>query len=471
MVVGEFTQESDLLVIGGGPGGYSAAFRAAQHGISTTIVEASPALGGVCLHEGCIPSKTLLHVNEVLHLIRSASQFGIESGKPKLNLDKVREWKESVRTKLASGLEGTAKRLGVERIQGRARFEDSKHVALQDSNVKRIKFRRAIIATGSSSIRLKGIEADSPRLIHSTRALDLDSVPKSMLVIGGGYIGLELGTVYAGFGTEVTVVEMMPNLLPGADQDLVRPLARRMNDVLTEVCLETKVTGMKEAKDGLSVTFEGKNQPKRTKFDVVLVSVGRRPNTADLGLENTQVKVSDRGFIQVDEQMRTHDSRIYAIGDVVGDPMLAHKAYYEGRVCADVIAGLDAVNDARAIPAVVFTDPEIAWCGITEAEAKAQGKKVLVKKMPWGASGRAVAIGRTEGLTKVICDPETHRVLGIGICGVHAGEMIAEGVLAMEMGAVATDLASTIHPHPTLSEMMFEAAEQVELSAMAEHKK
>jgi len=468
MVVGEFTQETDLLVIGGGPGGYSAAFRAAQLGVQTMILEAAPALGGICLHEGCIPSKTLLHIAAVIDQAEDAAQYGVAFGKPKIDLDKVRQWKNQVITKLAEGLDGQAKRLKVERVRGRARFEDSKYVAVQDGDVARIKFRRAIVATGSTSIRLRGIEADSPRVMHSRAALELKDIPKTLLVIGGGYIGLELGIVYARLGSKVTVVEMLDRLLPGADPDLVRPLARRLEGLLDQVCLETKVAGMKEEKDGIEVRFEGKNLPKRTRYDKVLVSVGRRANTADLGLENTQVKLTSSGLIEADNQFRTADPRIFAIGDVVAGPMLAHKASHEGKVCADVIAGLNTVFDARSIPAVVFTDPEIAWCGLTEAEAKEQGTKVLIKKIPWGASGRAVSVGRTEGLTKLICDPQTHRVLGVGICGIHAGELISEAVLAMEMGAVATDLAATIHPHPTLSEMLGEVAELVEAAGRKE---
>ncbi|HUU82206.1 MAG TPA: dihydrolipoyl dehydrogenase [Phycisphaerae bacterium] len=466
MVVGEFTQETDLLVIGGGPGGYTAAFRAAQLGVQTTIVEATEFLGGVCLHVGCIPSKTLLWVAELAGLAEHAAQFGVELGKPKVNLDKVRQWKEGVTAKLAAGLDSQCKRLGVERVRGRARFEDSRYVAVQDSATARIKFKHAIIATGSESIRLKGIEIDSPQVMDSTGALKLEDVPGHLLVVGGGYIGLELGSVYAALGSEVTVVEMMPGLLPGVDADLVRPLARRLKDVLTQVCLKTRVTAMKEAGGGVEVAFEGDNLPQRNTFDRVLVSVGRRPNTDGLQLAKTQVKTDPHGFIKVNQRLQTDDPRIYAIGDVVGNPMLAHKASHEGKVCADVIAGHDNTFDARAIPAVVFTDPEIAWCGLTEAEAKAAGTKVVVKKIPWGASGRAVSIGRSEGVTKMLFDPQTHRILGVGMCGLHAGEMIAEGVLAMEMGAVATDLAATIHPHPTLSEMMGEVADMMELGTL-----
>ena len=469
MVVGEFTRETDLLVIGGGPGGYTAAFRAAQLGVDTVLVEATDHLGGICLHEGCIPSKTLLYMAETIEQAAGAERMGISFSKPKINLDKVRDWKNDVTRKLAKGLDNQCKRLGVERIRGRARFEDSRHVVLQDGDISRIKFRRAVIATGSRAVRLTGIEADSPRVIDSREALELADVPKTLLVIGGGYIGLELGSVYAALGSEVTVVEMLPNLLPGADQDLVRPLAKRMRDVLAEIALQTKVTAMKDLGNGIEVTFEGQNVPKRAKFEKILVSVGRRPNTDELGLENTKAQL-DGGFIQVDQRLRTSDVRIFAIGDVVPGPMLAHKASHQGRICAEVIAGHDAVSDARAVPAVVFTDPEIAWCGLTETEAKAQGVKVTVKKIPWGASGRATAMGRTEGVTKILFEPHTRLVLGVGMCGPHAGEMIAEAALALEMGAVAADLAATIHPHPTLSEMVGEAADMMEVAGMVKKK-
>ena len=465
MVDGESTRETDLLVIGGGPGGYTAAFRAAQLGVQTTIVEATGGLGGVCLHKGCIPSKTLLHIADLLAQADHAAQFGLHFAKPEVDLEKVRRWKEQVIAKLVAGLDGQAKRLRVECVRGRARFEDSHHVSVQDGDVARIRFDQAIVATGSRSIRLKRVEVASPRVMHSTAALALRDVPGSLLVIGGGYIGLELGTVYAALGSEVTVVEMLDSLLPGVDADLVRPLARRMNGVLAEVCVRTKAAAMQESTDGINVTFEGQNIPRRAMFDKVLVAVGRQPDTAGLGLENTKVQLDEHGFIRVDRQLRTADQAIFAIGDVIPGPMLAHKASHEAKVCAEVVAGQDAAFEARAVPAVVFTDPEIAWCGLTETEARAAGTKVVVKKVPWGASGRAVSVGRTEGLTKIICDPDTQRILGVGLCGIHAGEMIAEGVLAMEMGAAVGDLASAIHPHPTLSEMMGEVADLAARSA------
>ncbi len=469
MVVGEFTSETDLLVIGGGPGGYTAAFRAAQLGVQTTLVEATDHLGGVCLHSGCIPSKTLLYVAEVKELAAHAERFGLTFGTPAVDLAKLRAWRDEVIGKLAGGLAAQAKRLGVERITGRARFESSKQVVIAGGEVSHVKFRKAIVATGSESMRLKGIEVESPRVMHSGAALALEEVPETLLVVGGGYIGLELGSVYASLGSRVTVVEMLDSLLPGVDADLARPLLRRLNPVFAEVAIKTQVTAMKDKSSGIEVTFDGQKVPSRKEFDKVLVAVGRRPNTADLGLEHTDVQLDERGFIKVDERLGTTDPRIFAIGDLVPGPMLAHKAAHEGKVCAEVIAGRDSVFDARAIPAVVFTDPEIAWCGVTEGEAKAGGLKVVVKKVPWGASGRATVMGRTDGLTKIVFEPDTRRVLGVGMCGPHAGEMIAEGVLAMEMGAVAADLAATIRPHPTLSELVGEAADMMELAEGAKH--
>lgn len=459
MVVGEFTQDTDLLVIGGGPGGYHAAFRAAANGIQTTIVESMPSLGGVCLHRGCIPSKTYLSLAETVHTAQSAAAMGIEFGKPKFDVTAIRGWKNDVVAKLSGGLDAQCKKFGVEKIRGTARFEDGKHVAITEGDVARVKFRRAIIATGSRSITLGDMQPDSPRVMTSRTALDMNDIPKTLLVLGGGYIGLELGQMYAGFGSKVTVVEMLPTLLTGADRDLVRHLEKRLKEQFAEICLDTKVTGMKEVKGGIELTFDGKNPPKSNKFDKVLVSVGRRPNTRDLDLDKAGVEVDERGFIKVDGDFKTTAQRIHAIGDVIGNPMLAHKALHEGIVVADKLAEKDAVFDPRAIPAVVFTDPEIAWAGVTQDEAKAQGLDVVVKKLPWSASGRAVALGRTDGVTKMIFDKTTQRLLGIGMAGPHVAEMIAEGVLAMEMGATAFDIASTIHPHPTLSETLFEVAE------------
>lgn len=458
MVVGEFTQDTDLLVIGGGPGGYHAAFRAAANGIETTIVDAEPALGGVCLHRGCIPSKTYLSMVETIHTAAMSKAMGVDFGKPKLDVNAIRVWKEQVVSKLSAGLESLCKKNKVERLQGTARFEDVKHVAIMGGEVPRVKFRRAIVATGSRSIELRGVQIDSPRVLTSRTALELADIPKTLLVIGGGYIGLELGQVYAGFGSKVTVVEMTSGLLPGTDSDLARPLLKRLKDEFEAICVDTKVVSMKEVKGGIELGFEGKNKPPSNKFDKVLVAVGRRPNSRELQLEKAGVEVDDHGFIKVDERFQTSCSRVFAIGDVIGDPMLAHKAIHEGTVLADQLAGKNAVFDPRAIPAVVFTDPGIAWAGVTEAEAKEQKLDIVIKKIPWSASGRAVALGRTDGLTKLIFDKPTGRLLGIGLTGPHVGEMISEGVLALEMGAVGFDLTTMIHPHPTLSETIGETA-------------
>jgi len=460
MVVGELTQETDLLVIGGGPGGYHAAFRAAAHGIQTTIVESMPALGGVCLHRGCIPSKTYLSLAETMHTAGAAAEMGIEFGKPKLDIDKIRAWKDQVVKKLVGGLDMQAKKYKVERVTGTAKFEDGKNVAIETGGGanSHIKFKRCIIATGSRSIELKGVQIDSPRVLTSRTALELKDVPKTLLVIGGGYIGMELGQVYAAFGSKVTVVEMLPGVMPGVDRDLARPLLKRLDEQFEKICVETKVTAMKEVKGGIEVTFEGENAPKNNKFDKVLVSVGRRPNSRDLQLERASVEVDERGFIKVDNGFRTSAQRIHAIGDVIGNPMLAHKAMHEGTVLADMLAGKNEVFEPRAIPAVVFTDPAIAWAGLTEEEAKQRKLDVIIRKIPWAASGRAVSLGRTDGVTKLILDKDSQRLRGVGMTGAHVGEMIAEGVLALEMGAVAYDLAKMIHPHPTLSETIGEAA-------------
>lgn len=461
MVVGEFSKETDLLIIGGGPGGYTAAFKAAAHGIQTTVVEATPALGGVCLHRGCIPSKTLLGVGELLAVPEHAKDRGVTFAAPELNLDQVNAWKDKVVDKLARGLGAVANKLGVEVVQGVAKFEDPRNVVLTDSEVKRIKFKRAIVAAGSRPIELRGVQIESPRVLDSTGALKLERIPESLLVIGGGYIGLELGSVLASLGSEVTVVEMLPSLIPGCDADLARPLIKRLEKAFAQICLETRVTGMKETKSGIELTFDGKKPPKRKTFDQVLVSVGRRPNSDMLDLGKAGIEVTERGFVKVDDSFRTSNQRVYAIGDIIGDPMLAHKAIAEAKVVAETLGGSDAVFEPRCIPAVIYTDPEIAWAGLTEAEAKAAGTPVTVKKVQWVASGRATAIGRTDGLTKILFDPETQRVLGVGIAGAHAGELIAEAALAIEMGAVATDIACTIHPHPTVSELIGEVADQM----------
>lgn len=461
MVIGEMTQEVDLVVIGAGPGGYPAALRAAELGIKCVIVDAKPKPGGVCLHEGCIPSKALLHAAETLESAAMASTFGIKFGKPEIDVNELRAWKQGVTDKLAQGIAGMCKSAGVEIIHGRAVFEDSRNIRIEDGGEAapaRIKFKHAILATGSRPVKLRGLELDSPLLLDSTSALSISDVPQKLLVVGGGYIGLEMGTVYAALGSEVTVVEMTDGLLPGVDRDLVRPLATHLQQKFKSVLLNTKVTAVKESKNGLEVTLDGKDAPATASFNKVLVAVGRRPNSDNIGLENTQVEIDKQGFVVVDEQCRTADKRILAIGDVSGQPMLAHRATRQGIVAAEVLAGMPSAFDNRAIPAVVFTEPEVAWCGLTENDAKAQGITVGAAKFPWSASGRAQTLAQAAGQTKVIFDPETTQVLGIGIVGPRAGELIAEGVLAIEMGATLEDLVVTIHPHPTLSETIMEAA-------------
>ncbi|HEY9867563.1 MAG TPA: dihydrolipoyl dehydrogenase [Candidatus Obscuribacterales bacterium] len=461
MVIGEMTQDTDLVVIGAGPGGYTAALRAAELGIKTVLVDAKPKPGGICLHEGCIPSKALLHAAEVLETSKHASAFGIHFDKPKINIDELRTWKQGVTDKLAQGIIGMCKSAGVEIIYGRASFEDSRNLRvepLNESPSARIKFKHAILATGSRPIKLKGLDLDSPRMLDSTSALEIEKVPSSLLVIGGGYIGLEMGTVYAALGSEVTVVEMTDGLLPGVDRDLVRPLATQLQQKFKAIYLNTKVASLKEEKDGILVNFEGKDAPAPLKFDRVLSAVGRQPLSDGIGLENTRVEIDKQGFVVVDEQCRTADKRILAIGDVSGQPMLAHRAMRQGFVAAEVLAGLPSAFDNRAIPAVVFTEPEVAWCGLTETEAKAQGRTVANAKFPWSASGRALTLAEPVGQTKIVFDPETTAVLGVGIVGPRAGDLIAEAVLAIEMGAVLEDLVVAIHPHPTLSETVMEAA-------------
>ncbi len=459
MVMGDLPREADVVVIGGGPGGYAAAFHAADLGLDTVLVDTREAPGGVCLYVGCIPSKALLHAAEIVSEARHASEFGIRFESPEIDLDKLRSWKDGVVAKLTGGLAQIAKLRGVEFVRGRARFEDSRTIRVEGESGAAIRFRHAILATGSRPSRIPGIEIDSPRLLDSSSGLALEDVPERLLVIGGGYIGLEMGTVYAALGSQVTVVEMLDGLLPGADRDLVRPLHKRLESVFEAIHLETKVVSMKETKKGIEVQLEGKAEEKKQQFDRVLVAVGRRPNSEDLGLENTAVELGERGFVRIDQQCRSTDPKIYAIGDLAGEPMLAHKASREGKVAAEAIAGKPAAFDNLAIPAVVFTDPEVAWCGLTETEAKEQGVEVTVSRFPWAASGRAMTLGRTEGMTKILFDPETERVLGVGIVGPGAGELINEGVLAVEMAAVAEDLAATIHAHPTLSETLMESAE------------
>jgi dihydrolipoamide dehydrogenase len=450
-----------VAVVGAGPGGYAAAFLAADLGMQVALIDSELNPGGVCLYVGCIPSKALLHVARLLEESRHAERWGIKFAEPKIDLRKLREWKSGVVSKLTGGLGQLSKQRKVEYIQGRAVLEDSNTLLIQKQKggEERLRAEHIILATGSQPVRLP-MFPESKRVLDSTSALDLEDIPKTMLVVGGGYIGLELGTVYAALGSKVSVVEMLPTLLAGADQDLVKPLAKRMESVLAAILLETKVVEAKEQKNGIAVTFGTKDGKRREQtFDKVLVAVGRKPNSKIPGLEKTRVQVNERGFIRVDEQRRTDDPAIYAIGDVAGEPMLAHKASHEGRTAVEAIAGHAVAFEPQAIPAVVFTDPEIAWCGLTEADAQKQGREVKVTRFPWAASGRATTLDRNEGVTKLVLEAESGRVLGVGICGPGAGELIAEGVLAVEMGALADDLRLTIHPHPTLSETVMESAD------------
>ncbi|MDA7978356.1 MAG: dihydrolipoyl dehydrogenase [Pirellulales bacterium] len=451
---------SQLVVLGGGPGGYAAAFLAADHGMDVTIVEAEQRLGGTCLLRGCIPSKALLHVARVVSECQEMDEWGVAFSQPKIEIDKLRERKEKVISTLSGGLSNLAKQRKVNVINARGTFVDSGKLKLEGSEHSELTFDHCIIATGSLPTKIPAFDIGSDRVMDSTGALELKDAPESMLVIGGGYIGLEMATVYASLGTSVSVVELTPGLLPGADRDLVRPLQKRLEKgILSEIHLETKVVSLAESGDKIDVRMEGPNGEFNRQFDRVLVSVGRRPNTTGLGLENTKVKVSERGFIEHDDQMRTADEKLLVIGDAAGEPMLAHKATHEGKVAAEALLGQPAAFDKMAIPAVVFTDPEIAWTGITEEEAKQQGRTVEVNRYPWLASGRALSLGRTEGLTKVIVDPDTDRVLGVGIVGTNAGDLISEATLAIEMGCTTRDIAETIHPHPTLSETIGNVAE------------
>ena len=456
-----------VVVLGGGPGGYAAAFLAADEGLDVTVVEAESRLGGTCLLRGCIPSKALLHVAKVISEVEEMREdWGVSyEGKPQVDIDKVRAKKDKVIAALTGGLGNLAKRRNVTVIQARGSFIDSNTLKLEGDHESipeggQLTFDHCILATGSVPAMPPAFRIDSDRVLDSTGALALQDIPESLLVVGGGYIGLEMGSVYARLGSKVTVVELMDGLLPGADRDLVKPLAKAMDSSFEgRIYLNTKVGSLAEVDNQIEVTFEGPGKFGHERYDRVLVSIGRRPVTSGLGLENTKVVVNDRGFVVCDSQQRTSDPSILAIGDVAGDPMLAHKATHEGRVAAEVIAGKSSAFDKAAIPAVVFTDPEIAWAGLTEAEAKEAGKKVDVEVYPWAASGRAQAIGVTNGLTKWLVDPESHRVVGCGIVGSGAGELIAEAVLAIEMGCEVHDITDSVHPHPTLSETLMNAGE------------
>jgi dihydrolipoyl dehydrogenase len=459
MVMGDLVREVDVAVLGGGPGGYTAAFRCAELGLDTVVVDADKRLGGVCLYDGCIPSKALLHVAAVLDEVERAKEFGVEFGRPKIALDALAKWKaDRVVGRLSRGLAAVAKTKGVEVIGGRAVFEDSRGLRVEGEEPQKIRFAHAIIATGSLPSPLPGMARESPRIMDSTAALELPDVPERLLVIGGGYVGLEMGQVYAALESQVTLVEMTDGLLPGVDRDLVQPLARRCEKLFAAIHLNTRVTDLREAGARIEARLDG--QGTQT-FDRVLVAVGRRARSDGIGLEVTHVRADARGVIAVDDRCATDDPRIYAVGDVTGEPMLAHRAMRQGIVAAEAIAGRPVAFDNVAVPAVVFTDPEVAWCGLSENDARRLGRAVKVAKVQWAASGRAATLGRSDGLTKLILDPESGRVLGAGLVGPGAGELIAEATLAVEAALTAEDLAATIHAHPTLSETLMEAARGV----------
>ncbi|MEW6667387.1 MAG: dihydrolipoyl dehydrogenase [Thermodesulfobacteriota bacterium] len=458
--MGELSQETQVLVVGSGPGGYAAAFRAADLGLEVTMVDVSPRPGGECLYRGCIPSKTLLYLAEILHDAGRAGSMGLTFDKPRIDLDRIRAWKDEVIDHEAHGLMTLCTKRGVQLIMGRARFEASDKVRLQDSEVSHVRFRHAILATGSQPTPPAGTTLrKAGRIMDSEGALELPDIPASLLIVGGGYVALEMGTVYASLGSRVTVAVRGDRLLRGADPDLLVPLLRRLKGLFSEIRFNTRAVSFKEEDDHVEVGLEGSSGKTVDRFDRVLIAMGRRPNTRDLGLENTRVKLDDKGFVVVDEQQKTSDERILAVGDVVGGQLLAHKAFREGKVAAEVIAGQPSAFDAAAIPAVVYTDPQVAWCGLTEEEARRQKRPVRIERFPWKYSSRATTMGEPEGLTKILADPDTQRVLGVGIVGRNTEGLISEGVLAVEMGALAQDMGLSIHPHPTLSETMGEAAE------------
>jgi dihydrolipoamide dehydrogenase len=454
---------AEVLVLGAGPGGYTAAFRAADLGKQVVLIEKYGSLGGVCLNVGCIPSKALLHVAKVINEAEEVAHHGVTFAKPKIDINQIRSWKESVINKLTGGLSALAKQRKVQVVHGSAKFASANSLVVKTAEGnKTITFDSAIIAAGSSVARIPGFPYDDPRIIDSTGALQLQDVPKRMLIIGGGIIGLEMATVYDALGSKISVVELMDQLMPGADKDLVKPLHKRIEKRYEAIYLKTKVSKIEALKNGLKVHFEGAQAPEPQLYDRVLMAVGRRPNGRDIGAEAAGVLVNERGFIPVNQQMRTNVLNIYAIGDIVGDPMLAHKATHEGKVAAEVIAGHKSAFEPLTIPSVAYTDPEIAWMGLTETQAVAQGIAYEKASFPWAASGRALSIAREEGVTKLLLDPQTRRILGAGIVGVNAGELIAEAVLALEMGADMEDIGLTIHPHPTLSETLGFTAEMAE---------
>ncbi|MDO8436556.1 MAG: dihydrolipoyl dehydrogenase [Nitrosomonadaceae bacterium] len=454
---------ADVVVLGAGPGGYTAAFRAADLGKKVVLIERYPVLGGVCLNVGCIPSKALLHVAKVITEAEETEHQGVVFGQPTIEIDKLRAWKESVISKLTKGLSVLAKQRKVEVVQGTGKFTSPHMIRVETADgAKTVSFEHCIIAAGSSVAHIPGFPYDDPRIMDSTGALQLADIPKRMLIIGGGIIGLEMATVYDALGCKVSVVELMEQLIPGADADLVKPLHRRIQKRYEAIYLKTRVTHIEPQESGLKVTFAGEKSPEPQIYDRVLLAVGRRPNGRDIGAENAGVNVDERGFIPVGKQLRTNVPHIFGIGDIVGEPMLAHKASHEGKLAAEIITGHKAAFDARTIPSVAYTDPEIAWMGLTETEAAKQGIDYEKASFPWAASGRAIAMGREEGMTKLLLDKNTRRIFGAGMVGVNAGELIAETVLALEMGADMEDIGLTIHPHPTLSETVFFAAEIAE---------
>ncbi len=460
MVMGELTQETEVLVIGSGPGGYAAAFRAADLGLDVTMVDMQERPGGECLFRGCIPSKTLLYLSELMHDAERAEPMGLTFGRPKIDLNMIRNWKQQVIDSMAMGLMTLSDKRGVQRIKGRAVFEGSDCVRLQGSEVRRIKFSHAILATGSRPLALPDVTfQEKGRVMDSAGALEFPDIPGTLLILGGGYIALELGSVYASLGSRVTLAVRSERLIRGADPDLAAPLVRRVEKIFDRFHYDTEIKALAEDVSGVTVKFDGKTENWEQTFDRVLIAIGRIPNSGDMGLEATKVQTDERGFVVIDDQQRTSDDRIFAIGDVVGGPMLAHKAFREGKVAAEVIAGEPSAFDARAIPAVIFTDPQVAWCGLTEEQARKEKRPVKVERYPWKFSSRATTMGVPEGLTKMIFDPGTGRILGMGITGRHTEGLISEGALAIEMGALAQDMAFTIHPHPTLSETLGEVAD------------
>lgn len=455
--------KAEIVVLGGGPGGYTAAFRAADLGKNVILIERFPVLGGVCLNVGCIPSKALLHMAQVIHEAEEFGENGVTFGKPKIDIDKVRTWKNGVSKTLNDGLAGLAKQRKVTVVNGVGKFASANTIQVESSDgaITTIQFEQAIIAVGSHPTKIPSFPYDDPRLMDSTDALELKQVPKKLLIVGGGIIGLEMATVYHAFGSEISVVELMDQIIPGCDKDLITPLFRRIKKQYKNIWLETKVSAIKAESKGLKVSFEGKDAPESELFDAVLVAVGRQPNGKAIDADKAGVSVDERGYIAVDKQQRTNIKHIFAIGDVVGNPMLAHKAVHEGKVAAEVAAGHKSAFDALTIPSVAYTDPEVAWMGLTENQAKQQGIEYEKAAFPWAASGRSLSIGRKEGITKILCEKGSGRILGAGMVGTNAGELVAEAVLALEMGADAEDIGLTIHPHPTLSETLGFAAEMI----------